>query len=720
MKRLWLLIGLVLLPTLVHAQSTSNFWTLLGSKIKPIINTYRVDSPGGFSGRTLTISSLKNCASLATDGSGITSCGSGSGGSGGGTGLAWSNTGALQAAFDTRFINQSGDTMTGALFIDVRNGGLGTLGLKVINTLSGAIIHAEVALTSSGNLNIWGNSSVRNRMSGAILVVSRSASITGSLSITQKAAAGSGAMTLVQTRNSTGAFMRSSATGAALLVLEARGGFRAPHILFGGSGSFDVSLRRSATGVLTVQGNLSGFNLTVSRSASISGTLVVRGNLSTKSTLSGRTLNIMAGNTSYIQGLLAVRKTTLTSGFALEVNGAASGSIMHVERTFTSSGLIVIVPRTMYGSGGIVLRQTRNATGAYLRSTATGAPLLVLEGRGSRLSPHILLGGSGSFDVGLRRSGTGVLTIDGTLSGSKLVMSSSVSFSGALIVRSAITSKGSLSGSTFYGANLGECSASTQKVTYSVATGKFSCGTDQGGGLTFTSKTTDYTAAASDYVLADVTAGSWTLTLPAASANAQIGAQLVKNNNTGSKTVTIKAPSASNIILKTWNGTGGVTLTGSLVLYDTGASVTMQSDGTNWYTTVGNTLKHVAMLRAVTAQAITGTQKVTIPATKMNVGQIADPINSQIKIRRSGLYSIRAFCSLASAGLSCEIYKNGALFHLHGQSDYGNGEVMISAEVVTYLTKGDYIELYIQNQILGSANTIVNEGRNPHLIVQEL
>ncbi|MEQ1849248.1 MAG: hypothetical protein ABL890_01520, partial [Candidatus Peribacteraceae bacterium] len=62
----------------------------------------------------------------------------------------WSGTGALQTYFDDRFVNRSGDNMTGALTINIQGGTLSTVGLNVINTISGAIIRAQKELHSSG------------------------------------------------------------------------------------------------------------------------------------------------------------------------------------------------------------------------------------------------------------------------------------------------------------------------------------------------------------------------------------------------------------------------------------------------------------------------------------------------------------------------------------------------------------------------------------------
>ncbi len=58
----------------------------------------------------------------------------------GGSGGHWSGTGALQAAFDARYLNQSGDTMTGALTIDIAGEGMTAL------SISGALVFNESGL----------------------------------------------------------------------------------------------------------------------------------------------------------------------------------------------------------------------------------------------------------------------------------------------------------------------------------------------------------------------------------------------------------------------------------------------------------------------------------------------------------------------------------------------------------------------------------------------
>jgi hypothetical protein len=65
-------------------------------------------------------------------------------------------TGNVLTIGDARYVKRSGDTMTGALVINVTGGVQSTLGLRVINTASGAHLHGEQTLSSSGSLVVEG------------------------------------------------------------------------------------------------------------------------------------------------------------------------------------------------------------------------------------------------------------------------------------------------------------------------------------------------------------------------------------------------------------------------------------------------------------------------------------------------------------------------------------------------------------------------------------
>ncbi|MDD5055596.1 MAG: tail fiber domain-containing protein [Candidatus Peribacteraceae bacterium] len=146
----------------------------------------------------------------------------GTDGGGEGSGLSYDAAAGI-------FVKKSGDTMTGALTINLTSG---YLGLRVLQMMSGAVIHAEKSLTSSGLIMV-----------------------------TQRTAQGSGALVVNQAAGSTGAYIRGGGTtggNSPLLVLDSSSiePAKNPHILFGYNGTFDASLFRSSARTLTSSGNL--------------------------------------------------------------------------------------------------------------------------------------------------------------------------------------------------------------------------------------------------------------------------------------------------------------------------------------------------------------------------------------------------------------------------------------------------------------------------------
>ncbi len=99
---------------------------------------------GAMSGSSLTISQLRNCDTIDTDAAGNLACGSDSSGGGGTFG-----TGNVITIGDSRYVNTSGDTMTGKLLINLSSG---TDALEVIGVGSGRIVRAQDTLASSGTL----------------------------------------------------------------------------------------------------------------------------------------------------------------------------------------------------------------------------------------------------------------------------------------------------------------------------------------------------------------------------------------------------------------------------------------------------------------------------------------------------------------------------------------------------------------------------------------
>ena len=114
-------------------------------------------------------------------------------------------TGNVLTIGDARYLKRSGGTMTGQLVVDITGGGLGTIGLKVINTISGAIIHAEKTLTSSGNLVVNGNALLKSRLD-----------VTGSIS--------GSALEVLGTASGKNLFATQSISGTHLFIASTIGG----------------------------------------------------------------------------------------------------------------------------------------------------------------------------------------------------------------------------------------------------------------------------------------------------------------------------------------------------------------------------------------------------------------------------------------------------------------------------------------------------------------
>ncbi|MBI1934789.1 hypothetical protein HYS30_03945, partial [Candidatus Peregrinibacteria bacterium] len=111
--------------------------------------------------------------------------------------LSWTSagTGLSQASGDSRYVNVSGDSMTGGLLIQSAAAGVtpatidAGLLLEVIGTASGRILHAQDVLRSSGSLIVQsaglfkGNLTTRGTASGSELYASALLRSSGSLSV---------------------------------------------------------------------------------------------------------------------------------------------------------------------------------------------------------------------------------------------------------------------------------------------------------------------------------------------------------------------------------------------------------------------------------------------------------------------------------------------------------------------------------------------------------
>lgn len=148
-KKLLLLLGLICAAFFfwrgtAHAQ-LSNLWMFNGT-LQPVVSTWPVEARI-FSGATISSITLKNCTSIGGSSTGALVCLSS------GTGFG---TGNVVAIGDRKYVNVGGDTMTGGLTINLNTG---YLALRIIQTISGSVIHAEKGLSTSGSLSIEGTNS---------------------------------------------------------------------------------------------------------------------------------------------------------------------------------------------------------------------------------------------------------------------------------------------------------------------------------------------------------------------------------------------------------------------------------------------------------------------------------------------------------------------------------------------------------------------------------
>lgn len=120
--------------------SETFFWDTSASKFKL---TDDLDVQGTLSGAALTVSNLLNCDTIDTDASGNLSCGTDSGGD------------LSQSTADDRYVNQSGDTMTGTLIINQESGNDALSASGAIKTESGFVLNyknaAQDAVLTFGN-----------------------------------------------------------------------------------------------------------------------------------------------------------------------------------------------------------------------------------------------------------------------------------------------------------------------------------------------------------------------------------------------------------------------------------------------------------------------------------------------------------------------------------------------------------------------------------------
>ncbi|MEK7562825.1 MAG: hypothetical protein AAB544_00330, partial [Patescibacteria group bacterium] len=327
------------------------------------------------------------------------------------------------------------------------NVGIGTTSpsekLEILGTASGRILHAQDSLTSSGTL-VWEGSA-----SGASLWVS---SLQGA--------------NLTDCDNGTNSKLLWDATTGRFSCGTDQGGASSPTAGQGLSLSLSnvFSLNSAFSGTaLEIMGTASGRILHAQDELRSSGSLIVqttglfKGNLTSRGTLSGAALTVMGG-TSYLMGNVGIGTTS-------PANPNAGGNVIQMQGT--TYPMLRLTSTTANG-GDVRLESSAGAYEMYLQDN----DLRFWDDTADRVT----FANGGNVGIGTTSPGE-KLEILGTASGRILHAQDSLTSSGTLVWETS-ASGASLWVSSFEGAGLTDCDASTSKVIWDDALNKFSCGTD--------------------------------------------------------------------------------------------------------------------------------------------------------------------------------------------------------------------------------------------------
>ncbi len=299
--------------------------------------------------------------------------------------------------------------------------------LEFVGTLSGSRLSISGNANITGALLVVGNTTIRGTLSGNILHAEKTLSSSGRLIVT-----------------GSGVFKSNGATVRPLVIMGAAS--QTANLTEWQNSAGTVITKVGSAGDITLNGTTNGGYSTISVGSTNGGYFKV----------------ISAGNNS-VNGW-GFANTSLSYGAALWTGDGNTGTSTMVYFGPSSSNFAT------NGAGAKVSIDT-TAGSIGIRTLNPKAALDVLGTiSGSRLSI------SGNANITGALLTVGNITTRGTLSGYNLTVSRSASISGTLIVKTGITSKGSLSGSTFYGAGLGECTGTYQKLLYNPSTGQFTCG----------------------------------------------------------------------------------------------------------------------------------------------------------------------------------------------------------------------------------------------------
>lgn len=176
--------------------------------------------------------------------------------------------------------------------------------------------------------------------------------------------------------------------------------------------------------------------------------------------------------TNVLKFLNAAQKFQFTN--SLSVVGSISGSSLTIDGVAGFSGAVTV-------KGATTLRSTLDVTG-----DVTAQSNLTINSDAGAVDANLTFGNaSGNQTIKFLNSAQKFefskdIRVIGNISGSTLTVDGTATVQ-TLNANGNIAARGSLSGTTFYGANLGSCNGPGQKLLYNNATGKFQCGTDLGG-----------------------------------------------------------------------------------------------------------------------------------------------------------------------------------------------------------------------------------------------
>ncbi len=376
---------------------------------------------GSIRGAGLTSCSNATTSKLLWDsGTGLFSCGTDQAGSGGGGGAG---TGSLQTQFDNRYVNTSGDTMTGALIVKA--------------SISGSSLYSATSIQGSGLVDC------ATVGTSKLLWTAATGRFSCGTDTNTTYTAGQG-LTLAGTSFK----LNASNTGALSNYLTQSGS------------TVYAKTTLASSGSLKVLGNMSGGSLNINNLKSC---------VHTKTDAAGlfscdQSVFLTADQTQAGQGL------TLTTN-SLKVNASLSGTLI---RFTTVSGSTVTANVSLSSSGTLAVKGiARFQNNVNVVGTLSGAALTIMNGA-SYIFGNTTIGASASADTKLE--------VIGTISGSIVYANTALRSSGSIVAEGAISGASLYIGNSLQGLGLVTCSnTTTSKLLWTAATGKFSCGTDQTG-----------------------------------------------------------------------------------------------------------------------------------------------------------------------------------------------------------------------------------------------